>query len=70
MPSSPAFAGSVTGTCGDGRRGSLTTRLRSLDDHTLRDLGFDRSELTSVAAEVTGDAVHTRIRALMMHATP
>ena len=44
--------------------------LRSLDDHTLRDLGFDRSELTSVAAEVTGDAVHTRIRALMMHATP
>jgi uncharacterized protein YjiS (DUF1127 family) len=36
--------------------------LRQLDDHTLRDLGFDRSEIRSVAAEVTGEAECTRVR--------
>jgi uncharacterized protein YjiS (DUF1127 family) len=36
--------------------------LRRLDDHTLRDLGFDRSEIRSVVAEVTGEAEHTRLR--------
>jgi uncharacterized protein YjiS (DUF1127 family) len=36
--------------------------LRQLDDHTLRDLGFDRSEIMSVAAEITGAAECTRAR--------
>ena len=39
--------------------------LRQLDDHTLRDLGFDRSEIASVAAEVTGAAERTRVRTLL-----
>jgi uncharacterized protein YjiS (DUF1127 family) len=39
--------------------------LRELDDHMLRDLGFDRSELRSVAAEATGEAEPTRVRALV-----
>lgn len=36
--------------------------LRELDDRTLRDLGFDRSELTSIAAEASGRAERTRSR--------
>jgi uncharacterized protein YjiS (DUF1127 family) len=36
--------------------------LGALDDHTLRDLGIDRSELGSVAAEVEGRAARTRLR--------
>jgi uncharacterized protein YjiS (DUF1127 family) len=40
--------------------------LRRLDDRTLRDLGFDRSEILSVAAEATGVAERTRVRALLM----
>ena len=43
--------------------------LRGLDDHTLHDLGFDRSEITSVAAEVTGEAEPTRVRVLLMSHT-
>jgi uncharacterized protein YjiS (DUF1127 family) len=39
--------------------------LRQLDDRTLHDLGFDRSEMTSVAAEVTGEAERDRVRALL-----
>jgi uncharacterized protein YjiS (DUF1127 family) len=39
--------------------------LRQLDDRTLHDLGFDRSEMTSVAAEVTGEADCARVRALL-----
>jgi uncharacterized protein YjiS (DUF1127 family) len=37
--------------------------LGTLDDHTLRDLGIDRSELRSVAAEVEGRVERTRVRA-------
>ena len=37
--------------------------LRRLDDHELKDLGFDRSELASVAAEAAGRVTHTRKRA-------
>ena len=45
--------------------------LQELDDHMLRDLGFDRSELRSVAAEAAGEAERTRVRALVMsHAPP
>ena len=39
--------------------------LRELDGHTLRDLGFDRSEIRSVAAELTGEAERTRVRVLL-----
>ena len=39
--------------------------LRDLDDRMLRDLGLDRSEITSIAAEMTGEAEHTRVRALL-----
>ncbi|MCC6194926.1 MAG: hypothetical protein IT518_10710 [Burkholderiales bacterium] len=36
--------------------------LHALDSRALRDLGFDRSEIGSVVAEMTGDAECTRIR--------
>ena len=43
---------------------AIDDALRQLDDRTLRDLGFDRSEIPSVAAEVTGETTRTRVRAL------
>lgn len=39
--------------------------LARLDDHTLRDLGFDRSEIGSIAAESSGDSTLTRMRVLV-----
>ena len=48
---------------------SIYDTLSDLDDRTLRDLGFDRSEITSLAAEVTGRAEPTRVRALLMSHT-
>jgi len=41
------------------RARSTYDALRQLDDRTLRDLGFDRSEITSVAAEVTATKLLT-----------
>lgn len=37
--------------------------LHELDDVTLRDLGFHRCEILSVAAEAVGEAERTRVRA-------
>jgi len=45
------------------RARSMYDALRQLDDHTLRDLGFDRSEIRSVVAELAGKAECTRMRA-------
>ncbi len=39
--------------------------LRSLDAHTLRDIGFDPSEVRSVAQELHGGAEPSRTHALM-----
>ena len=38
--------------------------LRELDAHTLRDIGLDRSELRSIAAEVSGALEVTRMHAV------
>jgi uncharacterized protein YjiS (DUF1127 family) len=38
--------------------------LRELDARTLHDLGLDRSEMRSVAAEIAGESERTRIQAL------
>jgi uncharacterized protein YjiS (DUF1127 family) len=40
--------------------------LQQLGDYELRDLGFHRSELESIAAEVTGAVEPTRTRAWRM----
>ncbi|HXX86299.1 MAG TPA: DUF1127 domain-containing protein [Casimicrobiaceae bacterium] len=44
--------------------------LQQLDDRELRDLGLDRSELASIAAEVTGAVESTRTRAQRMLVRP
>ena len=44
-------------------RQAAAETLHSLDDRTLRDLGFHRSEIGSVAAEISGRAEITYVRA-------
>lgn len=45
--------------------------LRNLDARTLRDIGFDRSEILSVAAEVAGIADSNRAHpVLVLHSRP
>ena len=44
------------------RRRATVLTLQSLDAHTLRDLGFDRSEIPSAVAELLGEVDVTRAR--------
>ena len=44
--------------------------LHGLDDRTLRDLGFHRCEIWSVAAEATGEAESTRMRTILRPRAP
>ena len=46
-----------------GRQARLACHaLRQLDDRGLRDLGLDRSEISSIAAEFAGETPYARIR--------
>jgi uncharacterized protein YjiS (DUF1127 family) len=45
--------------------------LHELDDRTLQDLGLNRNEIASIAAEATGQTECTRIRVLQgMYGVP
>lgn len=52
------------------RASAIYDALHQLDDRTLHDMGFDRSEISSVAAEVAGEAESTRVRAIALAETP
>jgi uncharacterized protein YjiS (DUF1127 family) len=44
--------------------------LSELDDHTLHDIGLDRSEIGSIAAEVASSAAASRVRVLQARIGP
>jgi len=63
MQAVAAFASQALARHRQRRRARSTyDALRQLDDRTLRDLGFERSEIRSVAAELTGETECTRVR--------
>jgi uncharacterized protein YjiS (DUF1127 family) len=49
------------------RRRVWATReaLNRLDDHTLRDIGFDRSELAPLGLELKSEALYSQVRATL-----
>jgi len=65
-----ATAGALRRAIGNWRRQrdrhATERALRALDARTLRDLGFDPSEVRSVAMELSGGAEPTRVQALRL----